>query len=232
MAPACSVNDPGRLAIAVAVCVGTSLLGCGAKRESDAQPAPRREPSARAPAALVSERAPPQLPLLQGRLRCEAEVALDARSEARLGGSRRYTLDELRAQSANGSMLVDARRTWTLRGSAITLRGEALYRESDGSYRSDSCEASAKVEWRNAGELIVPSDIAARSRSVAFSRDGRRASDCGAELPAGTYHVTTEGGELLARRDDPDGVWAFLLVPDPGVDFDAEAKRLSGFDAD
>jgi hypothetical protein len=127
---------------------------------------------------------------------------------------------------------VDARRTWTLHGSALTLRGETLYRDGDGSYGFDSCEARAKVEWRSGAELVVPVDLAARSRAGAYSHDERRASTCTVELPAGEYRVTSDGGELLARRDDPDGAWAFLLVPDPGVDFEAEAKRLSGFESD
>lgn len=222
----------GAVWVSLGACLlGTTPLGCG-KREAVEQTPPRRALSAPSPTALGSGRPPPQLPLLQGRLRCDAQVALDPRSQAKLGGSRRYTLDELRANLASGSMLVDARRTWTLQGSAITLSSEALYREADGSYRFDTCEAKAKVEWRNAAELVVPVDIAARSRAGAFSRAGRAASDCSVELPAGTYHVTSEGGELLARRDDPDGAWAFLLAPDPGVDFEAEAKRLSGFEGD
>ncbi len=203
------------------------LLGACTER-SEPKPAASPVPALSASAAtLASARPPPQPPLLQGRLRCEAIVALDARSELKLGGKRRYTLDELRAE-AGSSTLVDARRTWTIRGSAITLRLETLHREADGSYRFGACEATTKVEWRSAGELVVPSDIAAKASWGTFTRDARQSADCSIQLPKGHYRVTSEGGELLARRDDPEGAWAFLLAPDAGVDFEAEAKRLAG----
>lgn len=207
-----------RATVAAVFVVALAVLGLGCKA------APSSKPLAGTPAVTK----PPVVPSLQGRYRVDATLALDASSAAKLGSERVHTLDALRAAD-QASLLVSGELSWTLGPAWLVVRQESLKRMSDGSYQHSACEAEGAITWLENDAFVVSREIRARASSGSYTRTSRLAQACSVSVPSGTYRISRDASELVARRADPEASWGYLLVSAAGHDLDTEAKRLSGY---
>lgn len=180
------------------------------------------------PIAAPSVSKAPVVPSLQGRYRVEATLALDASSTAKLGAERVHTLDALRAVDP-AALLVAGELSWTLGPAWLVVRQESLKRMTDGSYQVATCEAEGSITWLENDAFVVAREVRARAATGSYTQSSKLNQTCSVSVPSGTYRISRDASELVARRADPEASWGYLLVSAAGQDLETEARRLSGY---